>query len=59
MIAKASEGSIIKTYLKKLRIHRGIYEWTDSGGLISNNVTTMLYLIFKCINPDKRVGVRT
>ena len=36
MIPKAIEGSIKNAYLKKLRIHRGEYEWNDTGGLIRN-----------------------
>ena len=42
MIDKEIEGSITKTYLKKLRIHRGVYEWEDAGGLISNYGSNIL-----------------
>ena len=55
--AKVIEGSITKTSLKKLRLHRGEYKWTDAGGLIRNNGPNMIYLIFKIINPDTRIGV--
>ena len=57
MISKGIEGSITKTYLKKLRFHCGEYEWAEAGGIISNYVPTMLYLIFKSINPAIRIGV--
>ena len=42
MIAKAIEGSIINTYIKKLRLHWGEYESADDGGLIRNDVPTLL-----------------
>ena len=44
MIAKAIQGSITKTYPKKLRIHRGEYELEDSGGIIKNDGPTMIHL---------------
>ena len=34
-----------KKYLKKVRLHRGVYEWTDAGGIIKNDGPTMIYLI--------------
>ena len=57
MIAKSIEGSIAKTSLKKLRISHGEYEWTDAGGLISNYGTITIYLLFKGLIPDTRIGV--
>ena len=51
IIAKEVKGSIKNTYLSKLRIHCREYEWTYYGGIIRNDGTTMLYLIFKIINP--------
>ena len=57
IIAKAIEVSITKTSLNKIRPHRGVYEWADYGGIISNYGPTMLYLIFKRINPVTRIGV--
>ena len=57
MITKAIEGSIKNIYLKNIRLHRGLYEWIDDGVLISNYRPTMLYLVLKIINPDKRIGV--
>ena len=32
------------------------YGWKYSGGLIRNDKTTMLYLLFKSINPSTRIG---
>ena len=58
MISRAIEGSITKiSLIFKIRFHFGGYEWTDDWDLKSNNVTTILYLIFKSINPDKRIVV--
>ena len=57
MIAKAIKVSIKNKYLKKLRLHLREYERTYYGGLIRNDVTTMLYLIFKIINPATRIFV--
>ena len=42
MIANDIEVSITKTYLNKLRLHCGEYEWTDAGGLKSNDRPTMI-----------------
>ena len=42
MIAKEIEGSITKTSTNKLRLHRGEYEWADSGSIISNDGPTMI-----------------
>ena len=56
MIAKAIKVSIKNTYIKKLRLHQGEYEWADNGGIISNYVPTMLYLILKSINPATGIG---
>ena len=57
MISKAIVGSITKIYLKKIRLRRGVYEWTDSGGIISNYGHNMIYIIFKSINPGTMIGV--
>ena len=57
MIAKAIEGSMTNTSLKKLRLHRGEYEYPDAGIIIRNDRPTMLYLIFKGINTATRIGV--
>ena len=42
MTSKAIDVSIKNTSLKKLRLHRREYEWTDSGRLIRNDRLTML-----------------
>ena len=57
MISKAIEGSITKTSLNKTRLHQKKYDWDDTGGLIRNDVPTMLYFLLKSINPDTRIGV--
>ena len=36
--------------------HQGKYEWADTGDIISNDEPTMIYLIFKGINPSTRIG---
>ena len=46
-----------KTYLKKLNIHYKEYEWTDAGGIIMNDLPTILYPLFKIIEPYTRIGV--
>ena len=56
MIAKKIEVSITKTYLKKPRLYRVVYEWTDSGGII-NNYGTFFNFIFKIINPSTSIVV--
>ena len=57
MIAKAMEDSITTTSIKKLQFHRGEYVWSDEGCLLSNDGTTMIYLLLKSINPATRIGV--
>ena len=52
-----SRSQFTKTSLKKLRLHPGLYECTDAGGLVRNYVPTIIYLIFKSINPDTRIGL--
>ena len=56
-MVRSIEESITKTSLKKLRLHHREYEWTDDGGLIRNDRTTMIYLTFQSINPATRIGV--
>ena len=57
MISKTTGGSIEEKYLKKLTLHRGEYEWSDFGVIIRNDGPTMIYQIFRSINPAKRIGV--
>ena len=57
IIANAMEGSITKTYLQKIRLYREEYEWADAEGFISNYGPTMLYLLFKIINPATIIGI--
>ena len=57
MIAKAIEGSIKNTSLKKIRLHRGEYEWANAGGIMINYGPTILYLLFKSTNQATRIGV--
>ena len=57
MTAKANEGSIKNAYINKLRLHRFEYYWADTGGVIRNYEPTMLYLLFKIINPATRIIV--
>ena len=47
MISKEIEVSIVNKSLKKLSVYQGENKWADSGGIIRNDGTTMLYLIFK------------
>ena len=47
MITKSIEGSITKASLKKLRLRRREYEWADAWGIIMNDGSTMICLIFK------------
>ena len=56
MISKAI-GVLIKKNINQLRLHCGVYECTDAGGIIRNNGPTMLYLIFKIINPATKIFV--
>ena len=57
MIAKEIKGSIKNTYIEKLRLHCRKYQWTYDWGIIMNDVTTMLYHMFKTINPDTGIVV--
>ena len=57
MISKEIEGSIKNTPLKKLRLHRREYEWSDAGGTIRNDGPTMSYLLFKSTNPSTRICI--
>ena len=57
MIAKEIEGSITKEFIKKIRLHRGEYKCTDSGGIMISDGTTTNYLLFKIIKPATRIGV--
>ena len=56
MIAKVIEVSITKKSLKKLSLHREVYEWTSAWGIIMDDGHTMLYLILKIIKSDTRIG---
>ena len=56
MIAKAIYGSMKNIYLKKLMVHQREYVQADTGGLIINYGTTMLYLIFKIVNPATNIA---
>ena len=38
-------------------LNQGEYEWDDAKGIIRNDVTTMIYLILKIVNPDTRIRV--
>ena len=42
MTAKEIEGSITKTYIKKLSIHWGECEWKYAGGIIINDGPTII-----------------
>ena len=55
MIFKAIKGSIKNTYIRKLRLHCTKYEWRYDEWIIRNDGTTMIYLIFKRINPATRI----
>ena len=57
MIAKEIDGSITKTFIKKLRLQRREYENKYSGGIISNDGTNMLHLLLKIINTSTRINV--
>ena len=57
MISKEIDGSNTNNSLKKIRLHRGKYEWADAGVLIRNYGPTMLYLLLKTSNLDTRIGV--
>ena len=57
MIDKVIEGSVTKTPLNKLSINLGEYELSDTGVIIRNYGPTMIYLLFKIINPATRIGV--
>ena len=57
MIAKAIEGSIKNTYLKKIMFHQGEFELAVAGGIIRKCGHTILYLLLKSINPATRIGV--
>ena len=57
MISKAIEGSITNNSLKKLRLSWKEYEWSYDGGLIRNDGPTMIYLLFKIINPATQIDI--
>ena len=57
MTVKAIEGWITKKYLKKLRLNLREYECTYAGVIISNDVPTIIELIFKSINTATIVSV--
>ena len=57
MIYKTIKGSIKNISIKKLRINWREYDWNDTGGLIRNDITTIIYLLFKTIKPSTRIGV--
>ena len=59
MIAKLIEVSITNTSFKKIRIHQKEYEWSEARSLISNYGPTMIYILFKSINPNTRIGIST
>ena len=56
IISKSIEGSITKTSLNKLIIHRREYKWSEDGGLIRNSVPTMIDLLLKSIKSATSIG---
>ena len=48
---------ITKASRNKLRLHQGEYSWADTGVIINYDEPNMLYLLFKIINLDTRIGV--
>ena len=56
MIAKVIEGSIKNISLKKISLDQGGYEWSEYGIPKRNDGHTMIYFIFKSINPATRIG---
>ena len=57
MVAKEIEDLITKPSLKKIRINRKEYQWKDAAGPTSSGGPTMIYLLFKNINPTTSIGV--
>ena len=57
MISISIKGLITKTSLNKVRLHRGVYKCKNSRRIISNYGPTLIYLLFKIINPAKNIGV--
>ena len=57
MISKAIEVLITNTLVKKLGIHQESYYWIGDRSLKSNYGSTMIYLLFKNINPYTRISV--
>ena len=57
MIYNVIEGSIKNNSLNKLSLSRVCYERADNGGLMRNYGPTMIYLLFKIINPYTSIGV--
>ena len=44
IISKETEGSNTNISIRKLRLHRGRYEWADAGGIIKKYKTNMITL---------------
>ena len=38
-------------------LNQGECEWADTGYLISNDGTNIIYILFKSINPATSIGV--
>ena len=57
MTSKSIERSITKTFIKKLRLHPGVYEWAESRGITRNYGPTIIYLLLKIINLATRIDV--
>ena len=47
MIDKAIDGSIKKYLFKKLMLPQGECKWDDTGGILRNDIPTMLQLLLK------------
>ena len=57
MIDKAIDGSIKKYLFKKLMLPQGECKWDDTGGILRNDIPTMIQLLLKIINTATRIGV--
>ena len=57
MIHKEIVVSSTKTSLNTSQLIHNDYDWNDSGVIINNDATTIIYLLFKSINTTTSIGV--
>ena len=58
MIAKALEGHLTQSSMRKLLLHKKQFRWVDADGIFHDDGPTMVKLILAIINPSTCIGMQ-